>query len=211
MIVSRPRGIVRKHPHRRNDYLHVPLSRHSPSDVRSTSTFYHYPTTRQRAPTMGWFGPSRSPYSSSGGYYSKPSWGRAGSTYSSHSHSSYYKRRPRDGYINRLLYKIKQLLRELYIYARRHPVKLFFMVVMPLLSSGALHGVLRQFGISLPRALNSALGGGSLGGSFNSYGARSYSGGYYGSSGYGNDYGGGSDGLNLGSLMSLASLAKHFI
>ncbi|KAF4312280.1 hypothetical protein GTA08_BOTSDO12455 [Botryosphaeria dothidea] len=138
MIVSRPRGIVRKHPHRRNDYLHVPLSRHSPSDVRSTSTFYHYPTTRQRAPTMGWFGPSRSPYSSSGGYYSKPSWAPPARTATS----------------IRLLYKIKQLLRELYIYARRHPVKLFFMVVMPLLSSGALHGVLRQFGISLPRALN---------------------------------------------------------
>ncbi|EOD45234.1 hypothetical protein GTA08_BOTSDO02751 [Neofusicoccum parvum] len=207
MIVSRPRGIARKH--RRNDYLHVPLSRHTPSDLRTTSsTLYHYPTTRRvhSAPTMGWFGPSRSPYSSSGGYYSKPSWGRANSTYSSHSHSSYYKRRPRDGYINRLLYKIKQLLRELYIYARRHPMKLFFMVVMPLLSSGALHGVLRQFGVSLPRALNSALGG-----SYDSYGSRSFSGGYYGSSGYGNDYGRGSEGLNLGSLMSLASLAKHFV
>ncbi|KAK0659329.1 hypothetical protein DIS24_g4088 [Lasiodiplodia hormozganensis] len=204
MIVSRPRGIARKH--RRNDYLHTPLSRHTPSDVRSTSTFYRYPTTHHhhRDSTMGWFGPSRSPYSS-GNYYSKSTWGRPASTYSSH---SYYKRRPRDGYINRLLYKLKQLLRELYDYARRHPAKLFFMVIMPLLSSGALHGILRQFGISLPRALNTALGGAPMGGG---YGARSYSGGYYGSSGYGHDYGRGSEGLNLGSLMSLASLAKHFI
>lgn len=206
MLVSR---IARKH--RRNEYLHTPLSRHASSDVRSTSTFYQYPTQqKQRPSTMGWFGqPSRSPYSSGGGgYHSKSSWGRPASTYSSH---SYYKRRPRDGYINRLLYKLKQLLRELYDYARRHPAKLFFMVVMPLLSSGALHGVLRQFGISLPRALNSALGGASMGGGYSSHGARSYGGGYYGSSGYGDDYGRGGDGLNLGSLMSLASLAKHFI
>lgn len=204
MIVSRPRGTVRNH--RRNDYLHVPLSRHTPSDLRTHSTtLYHYPA-KPRAPTMGWFGPSRSPYSSSGGYHSKSTWGRPASTFSSH--SSYYKRRPRDGYINRLLYKLKQLLRELYVYARRHPMKLFMMVVMPLLSSGALHGILRQFGISLPRALNSALGGGGLG---ESYGSRSYSSGYYGSSGYGGDYGRGSEGLNVSSLMSLASLAKHFI
>lgn len=153
---------------------------------------------------MGWFN-SRSPYSSHSTY--RPSYSRGpGSHYSSHSHSSsYYKRRPRDGYIQRLIHQLRRLLRELYNYARRHPVKLFFMVLGPLLSSGALHGILRQYGISLPRALNGALGGPGL----SNYGSRSYSSGYYGSTGYGREYD--SEGLNFQSLMSLAKLARYFV
>ena len=78
---------------------------------------------------MGWFSPSR------------------------RSSSSYYRRRPRDGYIRRLIHQLKRILRDLYGYARRHPIKVFMLVVMPLVTGGALHNVLRQFGIRLPSAM----------------------------------------------------------
>jgi hypothetical protein len=160
---------------------------------------------------MGWFGSSRSSH--------RPSFSRTSSSYSrssdhghsSRSGSSYYKRRPRDGFINGLIHKLKHLFRELYYFARRNPVKVFFLVIMPLISGGVLAGVAKQFGIKLPSFLqgkHSSRGGG---------------GGYYGSKGYGRDHDGGLDmgglagglgglgglsglasGGNLGSLMSVA-------
>ncbi|KAL1304759.1 hypothetical protein AAFC00_003696 [Neodothiora populina] len=107
--------------------------------------------------------------SSSSGIFS-----RAGSS------SSYYKRRPRDGYISYLVSKLKRLIAGLWIYARRHPVKAFFAVVVPLISAGgALHSLLKQFGIRLPEAFD---------GTSRTY-RSSGVGGYYGSRGYGSDYG----------------------
>ena len=84
------------------------------------------------------------------------------------------------------------MIKELWYYARRHPVKAFFAVIVPLLSAGgAIGGLLKGFGIRLPAG---------LGGS-----SRSYNGGYYGSSGY-ESRGGGGGGLmdNAGSLMQIA-------
>ncbi|KIW03266.1 uncharacterized protein PV09_05486 [Verruconis gallopava] len=145
---------------------------------------------------MGWFGVS----SSSGRHYtSRPSYHRSSSTHSRGSSfysrsSSYYKRRPRDGYIERLIHKLKQLFRELYYYARRNPAKLFFFVIMPLISGGVLAGIARQFGIRLPEFLQGRHGGGGRGG------------GYYGSHGYGDDHRRESGGLgdSMGSLMTIA-------
>lgn len=159
---------------------------------------------------MGWFGSSRTSSSSH-----RPSYSRTSSSYSrssSHGHSrsgsSYYKRRPRDGYINGLIHKLKHLFRELYYFARRNPVKIFFLVIMPLISGGVLAGVARQFGIKLPSFLQGK------------HASRGGGGGYYGSKGYGRDDDGGLDmgglagglsglgglasGGNLGSLMSVA-------
>ncbi|KAF1815812.1 hypothetical protein P152DRAFT_455533 [Eremomyces bilateralis CBS 781.70] len=85
---------------------------------------------------MPWFSSSRSSHSSS--HYpshshssSRPAYVRssAGSSYS-RSSTSHYKRRPRDGYIARLLHKLKRLFRELWYYARKHPMKVFFLVIM---------------------------------------------------------------------------------
>ncbi|KAF2090474.1 hypothetical protein K490DRAFT_34362 [Saccharata proteae CBS 121410] len=151
---------------------------------------------------MGWFSPSS--------HNHRPAYSRASSSYS----SSYYRRRPRDGYINRLVHKIKQLLRELYIYARRHPVKLFFMVIMPLISGGALAGFARQFGIRLPDVLNRTQAGRGFGG--NSFGGSAFSSGssgYYGSRGYGDssDGGFGAGLLSSGNIGSLMSIAKMFM
>ena len=84
-------------------------------------------------------------------------------------------------------------------YARRHPVKVFMLVIMPLITGGALHSILRQFGIRLPTALaglgaKSGFGGGS------SFGGSSY-GGRGGDIG---DFGG-------GSIQSVLNIAKMFM
>jgi hypothetical protein len=55
--------------------------------------------------------------------------------------------------------KIRLYLRQLMDYARRHPMKLL-MMILPLLTGGALAGVLAKFGIRLPRGLENMMGGG---------------------------------------------------
>ncbi|OCK95419.1 uncharacterized protein K441DRAFT_686759 [Cenococcum geophilum 1.58] len=146
---------------------------------------------------MSWF-------SRSGSSSHRPSYARsyAGSSHSSHGRSSsHYKRRPRDGYIQRMIYKFKHLLRKLYDYARRHPIKVFFMVIMPLISGGLLHKAAKQLGIRLPDVLKGS-GGASRGG-----------GGYYGSEGYGKEESSGIGKLaaGIGGLGSVAKLAQAFM
>ncbi|QDS67573.1 hypothetical protein FKW77_003468 [Venturia effusa] len=137
---------------------------------------------------------------------SRPGYARSSGGHSSSSRSaSYYKRRPRDGYIARLVHKLKHLFRELIYYARKNPAKVIFLLI-PLISGGVLAGVARQFGIRLPGFLQGKGAGGG-------HGAR---GGYYGSRGYeGHEDGGG---MGLGGLGALAggagglmSVAKAFM
>jgi hypothetical protein len=137
------------------------------------------------------------PFTSSSSRHRRPS-SHVGSAWSRPSSSSYYKRRPRDGYIERLIYKLKHFLRELWYYLRRNPTKVFFLVIMPLISGGALAAFARQFGIRLPDFLSGKH-------------AREVreSGGYYGSRGYGG--GEGMGGLNSGGLGALMSVAKAFL
>jgi hypothetical protein len=155
---------------------------------------------------MAWFFTRRS----SSSHSHKPGYARSNSSYSSHSHrgsSSYYKRRPRDGYIKRLIYKFKHLLRELWYYLRRNPIKVFFFVIMPLVSGGALAAFAKQLGVKLPDVL-SGKGAKQMG---NSYG------GYYGSKGYGGgagleDIAGGMMGsMSGGSVGTLLNIAKTFL
>ncbi|KAF2797688.1 hypothetical protein K505DRAFT_414906 [Melanomma pulvis-pyrius CBS 109.77] len=180
---------------------------HAKTSHLETSTF-----------TMGWFTPSR-PSSSSRPGYARSS---AGSSYSSHSRhhasTSRYKRGPREGYISYLYHKFRHLLHKLMAYAKRHPYKVFFMVIMPLVSGGVLHKLARQFGVNLPEMGNQR--GGSAG-----HGHGGASGGYYGSDGYGQS-GGGGGGLGgiagslggvqglasgIGGLASLAKMAQGFM
>lgn len=86
------------------------------------------------------------------------------------------------------------MIKELWVYARRHPVKAFFAVVVPLLSAGgAIGGLLKQFGIRMPMGM---MDGG---------GARRGGGGYYGSAGYGGGgHGGGGWMENAGGLFQIA-------
>ncbi|KAI4286259.1 MAG: hypothetical protein L6R38_000025 [Xanthoria sp. 2 TBL-2021] len=119
---------------------------------------------------------------------------RRSSSYSQHGgSSSYYKRRPRDGYIQRMVHEIKKMLRNLVSYARRHPLKVFMLVIMPLITGGALHNILRQFGIRLPAGLSSLVGG--------------YGGGRAGYDSMSNFSGGGGD----GGIQSAMKIAKMFM
>lgn len=67
-----------------------------------------------------------------------------------------------------MIHYIKKLLRDIYHYMRRHPIKVFMMVIMPLFTSGALQKLLSMIGLRLPKGifgdLGKALGGGSGGG-----------------------------------------------
>ena len=105
----------------------------------------------------------------------------------SSSHSS--RARPRGGYINRILSQIKRYLRHLYQYARKHPVKLM-MLLLPLLTGGALAGFLAKFGIRLPVSLAGMMQGGA--------------GGSHG-------YGGRSSGSGDGGVQSLMKMAQMFV
>lgn len=148
---------------------------------------------------------SHSPSRSSHGHYTRPTYARSASSVFGGSSrgifgggggggSSYYKRRPRDGYISYLMHRLQRMVKELWYYARRHPVKAFFAVIVPLLSAGgAIGGLLRGFGIRLPADLDSFGGGTRRGG-----------GGYYGSEGYSSRGGGGGWMDNAGSIMQVA-------
>lgn len=109
------------------------------------------------------------------------------------SSSSYYRRRPRDGYIQRMIHKIKRMMRDAYGYARRHPMKVFMLVIMPLITGGALANILKQFGIKLPVGM---LGGLGKGGYEDSFG---------GSGGAHGDLGGG------GGIQSIMRIAQMFM
>ncbi|KAL2270251.1 hypothetical protein VTJ83DRAFT_2435 [Remersonia thermophila] len=74
-----------------------------------------------------------------------------GSTTSSHrSSSSYYKRSPRPKFLSRLLKKLRRLIRDLQHHMKRHPLRVFALVLMPLLTGGALTALLAKFGLRLP-------------------------------------------------------------
>ncbi|KAJ5678623.1 hypothetical protein N7462_006867 [Penicillium macrosclerotiorum] len=142
---------------------------------------------------MGWFdGPSRSssrgayvrrrssPARSKTGYHSTQhsrhsapsifSLGRGGSggrsrspsVFSSFSSSS-RRARPREGFVQRMIHAIKRLFRDIYRYARHHPIKVFLLVILPLLTSGVLPKLLAMIGIRLPHGITSALGGAGAG------------------------------------------------
>lgn len=67
--------------------------------------------------------------------------------------------------------KLKRLLRDLVYWAKRHPVKVFMLVILPLITGGALTALLARFGLRLPAgiqrmiglAAKTAGGGGSIG------------------------------------------------
>ena len=68
-------------------------------------------------------------------------------------------------------------------------MKLFMMVIMPLITGGALADILRRFGIRLPAGLQKMIPGGRGGGG----------------------YSGGRSGLDAGGVQGLMKLAQMFI
>ncbi|CAG7926629.1 unnamed protein product [Penicillium olsonii] len=120
----------------------------SPTRSKSGFSTHH---SRHSAPTFftglgGGLGGSRT------GGRSSPS------VFSSFSSSS-RRARPREGFVQRMIRDIKRLFRDIYRYMRRNPMKVFMMVIVPLLTSGVLPKLLGFIGIRLPHAVISALGG----------------------------------------------------
>ena len=71
----------------------------------------------------------------------------------SRSPTSYYNRSPRKGFLARCYKKLKHLLKKMKRYMKSHPLKVFMLVIMPLLSGGILTGLLARFGIRLPHGI----------------------------------------------------------
>jgi hypothetical protein len=86
----------------------------------------------------------------------------------------------------RIVRKIRRLLRRIVHYAKRHPLKVFFLVILPLITGGVLQKLLSTVGISVPRSLQPSSGGG-----------------------YRGDFGG--EGGVANSVNGLVSLAKMFV
>ncbi|KAI0176516.1 hypothetical protein GGR52DRAFT_541333 [Hypoxylon sp. FL1284] len=84
--------------------------------------------------------------------------------------NSYYRRQPRSSFLQRTLKKLKRLLRDLVYYAKRHPWKVFVLVVMPLITGGALTALLARFGLRLPPFVERMLGMAARAGSGDSVG-----------------------------------------
>jgi hypothetical protein len=53
---------------------------------------------------------------------------------------------------------LKRLLRNLVYYAKRHPIRVFMLVIMPLVTGGALTALLARFGLRLPSGVERMLG-----------------------------------------------------
>jgi hypothetical protein len=69
----------------------------------------------------------------------------------------------------RIYSKLRRLLRDLLYYFKKHPMKVFMLVIMPLITGGALTGLLAKFGIRLPGGIEKMFGaaaGGSNGGGY---------------------------------------------
>ncbi|EQL38791.1 hypothetical protein BDFG_00322 [Blastomyces dermatitidis ATCC 26199] len=113
--------------------------------------------------------------------------------------SSSRRAKPRSGFIARTVRKIRRLFRHILRYARSHPLKVFFMVVMPLITGGVLQKLLSVVGVRLPPLLGGGHGAGFRGGN-----------GGVGGGGLGGMLGGGGGGLG-GSVGGLMSLAKMFV
>jgi hypothetical protein len=98
------------------------------------------------------------------------------------------------------------LIRELWQYFRRHPVKAFFAVIVPLISAGgAVGGLMKGLGFRIPPVISSVFGGNTRRGGGGYYDSRGYGG---SSSGIGSMFGGGGGGMmdNAGEIFKIAKM-----
>ncbi|KAK2768842.1 hypothetical protein FQN54_000702 [Arachnomyces sp. PD_36] len=135
-----------------------------------SSRHHHHDSSRSHG-----HGHSRSYHKSHHSRSSAPSFFNLGGSSSHHggnrsttsifsSSSSSRRARPRSGFISRLIHKIRRLLRDIYHYARRHPMKVFMLVIMPLITGGILQKLLSVVGVRLPKGLAGGSDGGRRGG-----------------------------------------------
>lgn len=214
---SRSRSSSRERRKRSSSSRHHdgPYSR--PSAARSSSSFisnltgYNADSVRAtRAEERAKERRANPPSSQSRDFFSSFG-GTGGSTYGNYSYSSSSghghsgRARPRRGFVA----KVRRWLRELYEYMKRHPLKVFMLVILPLITGGALTKILSVVGIRLPPSIERALGSSMTRGT----GANQR----YFANGGARDFAGGSalDGMMGaglgGSLGGLLSMAKMFV
>lgn len=177
----------------------------SRSHRKSPTGVYIRPSASRSVPSL--FGSSS--HSKSHHHESSSSFlpkGLFGSSGKHHSTSSSYRRRPRDGYIAYLIDKLRRLIKDLWRYARRHPMKAFLAIVVPLISAGgAIGALLRSFGFKVPLLASLGGGAGAAGA------ARRAAGGYYGSAGYGGLMGEAHGGGAMGTIGQVMKIAQAFV
>ncbi|KAL5333755.1 hypothetical protein BJX70DRAFT_46452 [Aspergillus crustosus] len=155
-------------------------------DSRSSASGGAYVRKRERSPSRR----STSGYSTHHSRHSAPSifsfsgsrTGRSSPSVFS-STSSSRRARPRSGFIQRIIRYIRRLFRDISSYARKHPMKVLMLVVVPLITSGVLVKLFAMIGIHLPKHI--------FGGSSSSSSSRS-----------------GGDGGMAGNINGLMNIAK---
>ncbi|GKT40432.1 uncharacterized protein ColSpa_00613 [Colletotrichum spaethianum] len=65
---------------------------------------------------------------------------------------------PRNGFVQKMLKQVKRLWRDLVYYAKKHPYKVFALVIMPLITGGFLTALLARFGLRLPPGIERMIG-----------------------------------------------------
>ncbi|KAL4808556.1 hypothetical protein BDV18DRAFT_135286, partial [Aspergillus unguis] len=120
----------------------------SPSRTRRTTGGYSTYHRGHSAPSIFDFGGTRAGRSSP-------------SVFSS---SSSRRARPRSGFIQRVIRYIRRLFRDITNYAKRHPMKVFMLVVVPLITSGVLVKLFSMVGIHLPKHIFGGASHGAAGG-----------------------------------------------
>ncbi|KAK5990387.1 hypothetical protein PT974_08655 [Cladobotryum mycophilum] len=154
--------------HRRHSSRSRPKKRHSPSPSRSRSRS----SSRRRGSKSiagSFFGDSYSKRNSSRSTFFGLGSNFSRSSLFGGSRPSYYKRSPRQGFVHRATKQLKRLIRDLAHYAKRHPWKVFFLVIVPLL--GGLGALLARFGVRVPAAVEKMLGMASRAASGDAFGA----------------------------------------
>jgi len=125
-----------------NDGVHTSRSR---SRSRSPSRHSHYGSrpsyARSSSSIFSGFG-------GGGGGSSSRGWGSHAGGHSSCA-------RPRSGFVNR----IRRFLRDIYAKFRKHPWRMFMLVIMPLLTSGVLVKLFASLGLRLPASVTRMMGG----------------------------------------------------
>ncbi|KAI1433655.1 hypothetical protein GGR50DRAFT_478799 [Xylaria sp. CBS 124048] len=84
--------------------------------------------------------------------------GSSRSIFSTGRSPSYYKRSPRPNFVARAFKRLKRMLRDLLYWAKRHPVKVFMLILVPLITGGVLTALLARFGLRLPARVERMIG-----------------------------------------------------
>jgi len=102
--------------------------------------------------------------------------------------------------------KVRRFFRKVYEYMRAHPIRVFMLVIMPLITGGALSKILQRMGVRLPSVLERLVGGGGGRGRGDRFFARGGARDFAGGSALPGMMGGGGIGGTVQGLMKMASM-----